>query len=326
MGGIVRRGQSPPKSSKFVILTSPKRAKRFKPSVTKMQLPNGKKFPLTLNTWLHNEDIDLSGGAGAIAAALAAGNLGHELNGTDGIMCPRPINYLGFVYADEQSAAADADGNVTIGNKRAFEIPLEVTDPHNQMKTWFPSPLKLASRENVAVTGRSTGAGAEQHSCIHYVDDPGLGPAWEIKPVGSGQTSLLVAQVTAALVAQTISGFTDICGRTTAYVGGQRTIPNTPNIGIVLHAITPFHGAGYSGICIRHPQGTRQICLMGQGGAATGGVTALKGAKRYDFTKMFGGGLYCKADQPFQLGAFGVGTTAQWALLEMELIGVGDDG
>jgi hypothetical protein len=279
-----------------------------------------------VNCWLHNEDVDLSGAAGAIAAALAAGNKGHELNGTDQIQSSDPVKYLGFQYADEQSTLADADGYVAIGNKRRFELPLEITNEFNCLESFFSVPLELASREGVDVVGRSTGGGAEQHSCIHFVDQPGLGPLWDVRPSGGGKTCILVAQVTAALVAQTISGFTDICGRTTAYVGGQNPIPSTPDIGVLLKAITPFHGAGYSGIALRHPEGARQLLLMGNGGSATGGVTALKAAQRYDLERIFGGGLFCQADKPIQLGAFGVGTTAQWALLELELSGVGRDG
>lgn len=280
-------------------------------------------LPHDVNCALHNEDVDLSGAAGAIAAALAGGNKGHELNGTDGIQFTNEIEYLGFVYADE--GAVDADGNVTIGRKRAYEIPLELSDGSRVHEAIFPSGIKLATRENIAVTGRSSGAGAEQHSCIHYVRQPGLGENFQISNQND-DIIIRVAALTAALVAQTISGFTDICGRTVAYVGGQDAIPNNSQIKIQLHALTPFHSAGYSGIAIRTPKSSRQVLFMGNGGAATIGTTAGSIPRRYDMHKIFGGALACDAQNPLQIGGWGVGTTAQWALLELGLSGVGRDG
>ena len=46
-----------------------------------------------------------------------------------------------------------------------------------------------------------------------------------------------------------------------------------------------------------------------------------------DLTKLFGGnGLKCTGQNPLEVGAAGVGTTAQSMLLEMTLFGVGVDG
>jgi len=238
------------------------------------------------------------------------------------------VAVLGHQYADEQSTVADADGSLTFGTKRAYEIPFEITDLYNCFQQWFSSPLKLASREGVDLVGRSTGGGAEQHSDIIFVDDPGLGAPWNIKAPGGGDISLMVALVSDALVAQTISGFADICGRNNAFVGGQKLIPNRPDIEVNLVAATLFCGAGYSGCTFKHPDGNRQLSLMANGGLATAGVSAAVGAtaQRYDFVEMFGGGLSCKADKPIEMGGFGVSTTAVQALLELELSGVGVDG
>jgi len=293
-----------------------------------LKIPYGKKLPPTLNTWLFNEDKDTSGGAAAIAPALKGGELGHEVPSVTVIQCPRAVSVLGHQYADEQSSVADADGALTIGNKRAYELPLEITDIYNCLQQWFPSPVKLASRESLSLVGRSSGGGAEQHSDIIFVDDPTLGEAWNIKAPGGGDVSMVAAVVSGALVAQTQSGFTDICGRTIAFVGGQRAIPNRPDISVNLLAATLFCGAGYSGVTFRHPSGNRQLSLMANGGLATVGVSAAVGgsAQRYDFTEIFGGGLHFMADKPIEMGGFGVGTTAVQALLEMELSGVGVDG
>lgn len=293
-----------------------------------LNIPYGRKLPPTLNTWLFNEDLDLNAGAGAVAAALKGGELGHELNGTDQILCPRPVNMLGVQYGDEQSTVADADGYLSVGTKRAYEIPLEITDLYNCLQMWFTSPVKLASREGLDLVGRSTGGGAEQHSAVIFVDDPGLGAPWAIKAPGGGDISIVVALVSDALVAQTQSGFADICGRNNAFVGGQKAIPNRPDIEVNLIAATLFCGAGYSGCTFRHPDGNRQIALLANAGLATAGISAAVGAtaQRYDFVEMFGGGLVCKADKPIEMGGFGVSTTAVQALLEMELSGVGVDG
>lgn len=291
-------------------------------------LPQGRRLPADLNSLLFNEDIDLSTAAGAVAAALKGGELGHELVGSDQIVCPRPVRVLGFAYGDEQSTVADADGALTVGNKRPYELPLEITGLHNDLKRWFPAPLQLASREGINLTGRSTGAGAEQHSCAIYVSDPGLGDPWKIRAPGGGDITALVALASAALTAATQSGFVDICGRTNAFVGGQNLIPNKKSVGVNLLAATLFCGAGYSGVTFRAPKGNRQLSLLANSGLATAGVGAAVGptAQRYDFVEAFGGGLFCDSSEPIEMGGFGVGTTPVQALLELELHGVGADG
>lgn len=283
-------------------------------------------LPPDVNSIVHNEDLDTSGGAGALAASLQGGQLGVKVVSADNLQINREVQYLGFIYSDEASTLADADGLVQIGTKRAYEIPLELSDPWNHFSFIARSPLKLAPNENIAVTARSTGAAAEQHTCIHHVKDPGLGEAFKIGNVGGDDIEILVAQVTAALTAATISGFTDICGRSVAYVGGQNAIKSSKDIKVKLYGLTPFCSAGYSGVVIRSPKDTRQVAFMANGGKVTGGVTAMQAAKRYDMVEIFGGPLECQADQPLQLGAFGVGATAMWALLELGLQGVGIDG
>ena len=283
-------------------------------------------LPATANCLLHNEDLDLNAAAGAIAASLAGGQKGCLLQGLDSLYNNRPFNYLGYQYGDEESTLADADGYIAIGNKRRIWLGLEDVNVHGWSQGWFPVPLRVANQELIDVVAKSTGGAAEQHSCVHFVDQPDLGRPWAIAAPG-GATSIKVEQPTAALVAATVSGFTDICGRTTAYSGGQRAIPNTETITGVLYAITPINTAGYSGIAIRNPTQDRQLILLGNAGRVTGGVGATNTqAVRYDLTAMFGGGLAFNASEPLLLGAFGVNTTAQAAVLEMTLNGVGVDG
>jgi len=288
---------------------------------TKMQLPN------TVNCFLHNEDLDLNAAAGAVAASLAGGQLGCLLSGTDSIYANKPFRYLGYQYGDEESTLADADAYIGIGNKRRIWIGLEDVNEHGWSAGFFPSPLLVANQELIDLIGKSTGGGAEQHSCVHFVDQPDRGTPWAIGSPYGAPTCIKVEQPTATMVANTISGFTDICGRTTAYSGSQRAISNTASITGVLYAITPINTVGYSGIAIRNPTQDKQLVLLGNAGKVSGGVGATNSQTvRYDFTQIFGGGLAFRADEPLLLGGFGVGTTAQSAVLEMALFGVDVDG
>lgn len=302
------------------------------PQVNRGYAPLGKgstqmRLPATVNCLLHNEDVDLNAGAGAIAASLAGGQKGCLLSGTDNIYNNKPFNYLGYQYGDEESTLADADGYISIGNKRQIWIGLEDVTDQGWSQGWFPTPLRVANQELIGVVGKSTGGAAEQHSCVHFVDQPELGAPFQIRQVGSGVTCIKVEQPTAALVANTISGFTDVCGRTTAYSGSQRAIPNTETISGILYAVTPINTAGYSGIAIRTPNQDRQLILLGNAGRVSGGVGATNTQPpRYDLTAIFGGGLAFNASEPLMVGAFGVNTTAQAVVLEMELSGVGVDG
>lgn len=274
-------------------------------------------LPLDVNSGAHDEDLDTSGAAGALAAALAAGQLGFKLSGTDTLKIPRPVDYLGFIYMDE-TATPDADGKVVIGNKRAYEIPFDAMDPNGLTQFWAGKPIRMASDETIDVTARSSGAGAEHHICAHYVSDPGLGEPWKTGNL-EGEISLAVQQVTGTLVAHTISGFTDICGRDVAYAGSQNKIPKSSDIKLKVYAITPLLGAGYSAVALRDPKGVRQLLFPGAS-------PTTDQAKRYDLVKMFGAPLECDAQNPFELGGIGVSTTAQSALIEMVLSGVGIDG
>jgi hypothetical protein len=300
--------------------------------VNRGYLPTGRgstqmRLPATVNCWLHNEDLDSSGGAGALAASLAGGQRGCLLSGNDTLYNNKPANYLGYQYGDEESTLADADGYIAIGNKRRIWLGLEDVTDQGWTQGWFPTPLRLANQETIDVVAKSTGGGAEQHSCVHFMDQPELGAPWAIRPVGGGVTCIKVEQPTGTLVAATMSGFTDICGRTTAYSGSQRSIPNTETISGILYAVTPINNAGYSGVVIRNPTQERNLVLMGSAGRVAGGVGATNTQPmRYDLTQIFGGGLAFNASEPLLLGGFGVSTTAQTAVLEIELYGVGVDG
>lgn len=272
-----------------------------------------------VNSIVHDEDLDLSGGAAAIAAALAAGNLGHTLSGTDQAVLPsRETRLMAILAADE--SAADADGSVTIGLKRKIELPFEATGPGYVTRLLYPGGMRLRPKETIDVVGRSTGAGAEHHTVVCLVDDPGLGPPFALKSPRGAKAYLAVAQPTGTLVAHTLSGFTDVCGRSAAYTGSQNKIPDSAKIQGVLHAITPLTSAGYNAVVIRSAGGQRQLVLPARG-PPTGNCI------RYDLVEMLGGGLAFSADAPLELGGIGVGTTAQGALLEMALFGdVGADG
>lgn len=251
---------------------------------------------------LFHEDLDLSGGSAAVAAALKAGIRGQfKLSGTDTILAPnhREMFICGILSGNETApntgglleVAENARGEYVTGNIDAL---LRI---HRQLGLMIPIPPKAT------ITWKGPdGAGAEQNVCSVIIEDPEMEDVWDIteyeRPADLDIDEVIVVEiVTAARVLQTQSGHVDICGRDTAYVDGTTPISELPHDLYVLE-IESMDVAGYSGFGLESPGGEANLdfpCVATY-------------PEVYDMKEIFGGALHCKADLPFNLYGYGVTT------------------
>ncbi|GAG96317.1 unnamed protein product, partial [marine sediment metagenome] len=158
----------------------------------------------------------------------------------------------------------------------------------------------------ITCVGNSTGAGAEQHAVSVILDSPSVS-TFDFKPASHFDDILSVEMTTAACVANTQSGHTDITGRTTAYTSAQVAIPADPSIDVGIISIHPHPGAGYSGVGIEDPIGHANLDFPGS-------ATKLS---HYDLVEIFGGCPTRPANTPLNIYGYGVGAAASLAHVVM---------
>ncbi|GAG88203.1 unnamed protein product, partial [marine sediment metagenome] len=188
-----------------------------------------------LKAGLFEEDVDLTGGTGVVAPALAAGvRGGFAVDGVDTILAPvsQGMNIVGLLYGQE--VASIEGGTFTVaGNPRSpFSVGGTNLFPGNP-GVWRELGLKIpiGSRADMQFLGFDHAAQCQEF-CSVIIDDPNTPDAWDITPNPTYEQTLIVNAITAARVADTQSGHTDICGRTTAYADGQPEIPDRAGIDI----------------------------------------------------------------------------------------------
>jgi hypothetical protein len=248
-----------------------------------------------------DEDIDLSGGAAAIAAATA-GQQNAVTISTDDLLPQWPSYLVGVATADESPVVATDPGILTVlGHNRTYSLPLSSYTGVNPIK-WLPGNGNYVQNgETLRASGNGGGSGAEQHCVVAYLDNPAL-PPWDVSSPPADAEIIRVEQTTAARVANQISGYTDICGRTTAFAGSQTKIASDPDTHVWIMSVEPSEPAGYSGTAIRSPSGDKMVFLPAP---ALGNPIYTPG------TWLGGGlGLHCTAAAPYEVGGCGVGTTA----------------
>jgi len=263
-------------------------------------------------SWVWNENVATNAGIAAVAAALVAGNRGHELTGTDQLKAPNRdgLKVTSVMVADETPITAAASGYVTIGSRnRAFQLPLVTTGGKPAIRK-FPGGLTVPKGVNCDCLGNASGAGAEQHTVVLNVEDPEYRGIPVSKPplAGPNVTKIGVTMATGALVTQTISGFVDITGRTNAFTNTIRTLPDVHDLDIYLTKIGGVLAAGQGGYAIRDKGGDGQLVFPQ---VPTYPVY-------HDLEELLGGAVHCKADEPVLVG--GVGSVAAALTVYMEMV------
>lgn len=251
------------------------------------------------------EDIDLTGGSAAVAAALAAGiRGGFVLDGTDSILAPKGegLEIRGILSGTETAAiegatltiAGNPQSPISLGGTNT--VPLHV---FRQLGLCIP----VGSRADLDFLGYDHGAACEEFCSVIFFD-PNIDDPWDITPDPDFEETLVVSVISAARVAVTQSGHADICGRDQAYADGQPEIPDRKGIDIYVLEIHVRDGAGYSGVGLMSPSVEgKPVCNLDFPCLAT--TTEV-----YNMQEMFGGAFHCKADEPFDIYGYGVGTTA----------------
>ena len=253
---------------------------------------------------LFNEDIDMTGGSAAVAAALAAGVRGGFVVDGDSILAPKSDDLEIRAIISGTETAAIEGGTLTIaGNPQSpvslggtYVVPLHVFRD-------FGLHIPVGSRADIDFLGYDHAAQCQEFASVIMFDGE-TGDPWNITEKPSFEQTLVVSVVSAARVADTQSGDADICGRDQAYADGQPQIPDRKGIDIYVRKVIVREGAGYSGVGLRSPGVNKEeVCNLDFPCLAT--VTEV-----YDIEKMFGGAFHCTADEPFDLYGFGVGANA----------------
>lgn len=259
-----------------------------------------------LKAGLFNEDIDLTGGSAIVNAALAAGIRGGFVIGaaaTD-LIAPKGegMEIVGILSGTE--VASIEGGTLTIEGYPRAPISLGGTNTvplHVFRQLGLKIPID--SRAGMTFLGYDHAAQAQEF-CSVIINDPNIGDPWDITSNPSFEETLVVSVVSAARVAATQSGHSDICGRANAYADAQPEIPDRSTIDIYVLSMDVRDVAGYSGVGLESPGVNQvQVCNMDFPTMATT-------TEHYDFQEIFGGAFHCTANEPFDLYGYGVGAGA----------------
>lgn len=257
--------------------------------------------------WL--EDLDLSGGTAAVALGLPAGQRGPWVQKTvDLAEGPSGDGAIlrGYWAVNETVNNSGADFTVAENHRSPYEI--------GSLDTTVTCPVQMQLGMNIPLPPRATlghngfdGTGAEQNAGVMLIEDPRFPDPWRFSGANAWDEVIVVNPTTAARVADTLSGHTDICGRTTAYTGGQAAIPSSAGTTIQVLQVVSNDVAGYSGVALER-QGIANLCFP----------TVATVPTTYNMMEMFGAYPTCPADDPFNICGVGV-TTATNTLSQLTL-------
>lgn len=246
------------------------------------------------------EEINLSGGSAAVALGLIGGALGPwTRTGVDtAVGPPGDMNRIvGAIAAVETASASAGSFTVSENTRSPYAIGAVSGDSLAPAQMWGLN-IKIPDKATIAYNGMA-GAGAEQNAGVVFVEKPEMEDPWNFSSGSAWDEVISVRPTTQARVLDTISGHTDICGRTTAYTDGQTPIPPSRAITVQVIKIISNDVAGYSGPVLVRP-GVANLCFP----------TAATHSTEYDMMEIFGAYPTCTADDPFDIAGVGVTTAA----------------
>ncbi len=252
--------------------------------------------PNQLMEILWQEDINLAA-SGAVALELAAGRRGPWTESTADLAFSPDISGCAIKALHCWSETGSAGlGTFTIAeNPRSpWDVALFDADLEN-FHYWFPgNGLKIPNRATLGYNG-PINVGAAENECAAWIDVPGYDNGMNFSAGEDWDDIIMVRPTSAARVAETASGFTDLCGRGVAYTGAQPAIANDPNISVQILDIYPEDAAGYMGPIIETP-----TCHLSFLGIPTQNV-------HYSMFDIFGAYPTFPASNPIRVGGVGVG-------------------
>lgn len=263
---------------------------------------------------LWDEDINLAA-SGAVALALAAGRRGPWAQSTADLAFSPDLPNVALKWLHVCSETGSAGpGTFTIAEDPRSPYDIAPIDTGlEQFHYYFPGPgIRLPNRSTLGFNG-PINAGASQEVCAAWLDVPGFNNGFNFQGARAWDEIISVRPTTAARVAATQSGDTDICGRAVAYTGAQLAIPNDPKIGIQIISITSNDVADYAGV------GLRGIPTNGAQGNLTFPCAATYPTV-YDMMNIFGAYPTCLASTPFQV--YGIGNNVAPNTLSNFILGL----
>ncbi len=247
------------------------------------------------------EDVNLAASA-AVALALAAGRRGPWTPSTvDLAFGPDKsgCSIRALHTANETGSAGGGTFTVAENPRSPYEVgPINAIELTPEHLYFTGKGIPIPNRATLGYNG-SINAAAAEAICAAWIDVPKYDNGFDFQAPKAWDEIILVAPTSAARVANTQSGHTDICGRAVAYTGGQLPIPNDPGITIQVIHVQSNDVAGYAGPGLESPGGKGNLsfpCIP-----AT--------PEEYDMMEIFGALPPCKASEPFNMfgcGAVGV--------------------
>jgi len=265
-------------------------------------------MPLRCVGWL--EDANTSGGAAALAAIPVTEQHGIKLSGADTIVLPEHPTWLrGIEVSDETPPTTDAGYISVSGRTSPIRLPV-VPAGQGFGRRWFRNPIPLPAGGTLDCLANGSGAGAEEHGVIAFLEDPAA-PAWPATSVPADAFAHPVEMVTDAPAAAYRATTVEYSGRTNAYEDSAEILPDLDGIGVYLDAIQAELTAGYTLLVVE--DNSYQNYLM------------FPCASTYDrkvhLSDYIGGALYSGARDCHLVGVSGVTTATQQLYLDLYVSG-----
>jgi len=210
-----------------------------------------------------NEDIDLSGGAAAIATLLQQKPDFRAPGSNDNLLLPYDCYLKRLLYCDETVGATGAVLTVDKGlggSKLTIwrENSLPVGDNTILMEEWPGLGQFLPKGSILSMVGAASGAAAEQHTCILDMHSPHFRPSGYVRgdPYDPKGMFIDYSLLTGTLVAQSLTGENDLLGHIAAFQDTEPRFGVDKDKVYTVYAITNAPGGAGYGVCgFKHPGG-----------------------------------------------------------------------
>jgi len=211
------------------------------------------------------EDIDLSGGAAAIATILQ--QKPDFRSGTDDLKLPYDCYLKRLLYADETVGSTGAiitTDKPLMGNKATIwrENKIPVGDNTIIVEEWPGLGQLLPKGSVLSCTGAASGSGAEQHAAILHMHSPHFKPPMPLgNPLDPGGLFIDYGLLTGTLVAATLTGENDILAHIANYQDSEPGFGVNPQDRYTVYGLVNGPGGAGYGVCgLMHP--SRQFYML----------------------------------------------------------------
>jgi len=266
-----------------------------------------------IECWGWLEDLDLSGGAAALAAIPVTEQHHIKLSGTDTIVAPQHVTWLHRIETSDETPPTTDVGALTIsGYDSVIPLPAVQVGGPGYGVLHFRNPIPIPPGASLSVTGNGSGAGAEEHAVILFIENPSnYGSAWPVAALPRDAYFHHVEMVTDAPAAAYRATTVEVSGRSNAFTNSEQALPDLDNIGVYWDSVQAELTAGYTLIVVE--DNALEKYLM------------FPCASTYDrvvyFEDYIGGALWSKSSECHLLGVSGVSNATQQTYLDLYVTG-----